>query len=301
MAVMISILVTLVCDFLLAKEHTPESRSPVVTIRMSLNFLSFNILLKTASFTIRVFIIFALIIVLAFCNSKVLLQNKYITLCDIFYNIMTKSNKNRDTNLIINKIKFYLGIETDTQFAEYLGTTQSNIATWRKRNTINYDLIIAKCPNIDANWLITSKGEMLKKVFFKENSNNVNLTKSQILDEMMDYLGIENDSQLSKSLKISEETIFSWRNSNTLDHDLIISKYPFFSIDWLRYGTGEKLRKDQYATKEDLQEIYSLVEKMAIKQEAFYELMIIIHEHDDDNLEETGAVHKFKDLLDSIN
>jgi len=224
-----------------------------------------------------------------------------MTLCDIFTDIMTKSDNNKDTNLIINKIKFYLGIETDTQFAEYLGTTQSNIATWRKRNTINYDLIIAKCPNIDANWLITSKGEMLRKISIKENSINVNLTKSQILDEMMDYLGIENDIQLSKSLKVSDEIIYSWRNTNRLDYDLIISKYPFFNIEWLKSGNGEKLKKDQYATKEDLQEIYSLVEKMAIKQEAFYELMIIIHEHDEDNTEETGAVHKFKDLLDSIN
>lgn len=209
---------------------------------------------------------------------------------------MTKSDNNRDTNLIINKIKFYLGLDTDTQFAEYLGTTQSNIATWRKRNTINYDLIIAKCPNIDANWLITSQGEMLRKISIKQDIVNQNLSKSQILDEIMDYLGIQNDTQLSKSLKVSEEKIFSWRNTNTLDYDLIAAKYPFFSSDWLKSGNGEKLRKDQYATKEDLQEIYSLVEKMAIKQEAFYELMIIIHENDDENVE----VHKFKNLLDSI-
>ena len=224
-----------------------------------------------------------------------------MTLRDNFTYIMTKSDNKKDINLIINKIKFYLGIETDTQFAEFLGTTQSNIATWRKRNTINYEVIIAKCPNIDANWLISAKGEMLRKISVKENSINLNLTKSQILDEIMNYLGIENDIQLCKSLKISEEIVFSWRNNNTLDYDLIVAKYPFFSIDWLKSGNGEKLRKYQYATKEDLQEIYSLVEKMAIKQEAFYELMIIIHENDEDNLEETDAVSKFKGILDSIN
>lgn len=69
----------------------------------------------------------------------------------------------RDISLVIKTIKLQLGIKTDTQLAIFLGTTQSNIATWKKRNTINYELIIAKCPNIDANWLLTGEGEMLKE------------------------------------------------------------------------------------------------------------------------------------------
>lgn len=68
----------------------------------------------------------------------------------------------KDISLIISGIKSHLNIKTDGDLASFLGTTQSNIATWKKRNTINYDLIIAKCPNIDANWLITGNGNMLK-------------------------------------------------------------------------------------------------------------------------------------------
>lgn len=67
-----------------------------------------------------------------------------------------------DISLIINEIKFHLGIKTDSEFASFLGTTQSNIATWKKRNTINYELIIAKCPDIDANYLFSGKGPMLR-------------------------------------------------------------------------------------------------------------------------------------------
>ncbi|CAA0211327.1 helix-turn-helix domain-containing protein [Tenacibaculum maritimum] len=65
---------------------------------------------------------------------------------------------------IINEIKSYLKIGTDTEFANFLGVKQPTISTWRKRNTIDYDLIIAKCNKIDANWLLTGKGSMLKNV-----------------------------------------------------------------------------------------------------------------------------------------
>ena len=55
-----------------------------------------------------------------------------------------------------------MGIKTDSEFADFLGVKQPTISTWRKRNTIDYKLIITKCNNIDANWLLTGQGEMLK-------------------------------------------------------------------------------------------------------------------------------------------
>lgn len=70
-----------------------------------------------------------------------------------------------DKSLIINEIKSYLKIKTDTDFASFLGVKQPTVASWRKRNTIDYDLIIAKCNEINANWLLTGKGEMLKNTY----------------------------------------------------------------------------------------------------------------------------------------
>ena len=64
-------------------------------------------------------------------------------------------------SLIINEIKSHLNYKTDTELADFLGVKQPTISTWRKRNTIDYELIIAKCNDIDANWLITGEGEML--------------------------------------------------------------------------------------------------------------------------------------------
>ena len=67
-----------------------------------------------------------------------------------------------DKSLIINEIKLHLKIKTDSDFADFLGVKQPTISAWRSRNTLDYDLIIAKCNDIDANWLLTGKGEMLK-------------------------------------------------------------------------------------------------------------------------------------------
>lgn len=67
-----------------------------------------------------------------------------------------------DKSLIIKKIKSYLNIKTDSDFADFLGVKQPTISSWKARNTLDYELIITKCNDIDANWLLTGKGEMLK-------------------------------------------------------------------------------------------------------------------------------------------
>lgn len=68
-----------------------------------------------------------------------------------------------NTKQIINAIKLHYNIKTDTEFANKLGIKQNTLATWYARNTLDYGLIISKCDEIDANWLHTGEGEMLKK------------------------------------------------------------------------------------------------------------------------------------------
>jgi hypothetical protein len=97
-----------------------------------------------------------------------------------------------DKSLILKDIKKHLGLKKDTEFADYLGIKQSNLSLWYKRGTINYDLIISKCKDIDANWLLTGKGQMIKEnkneclksdtTEFKEdlNTNELELLKRDL-------------------------------------------------------------------------------------------------------------------------
>lgn len=67
-----------------------------------------------------------------------------------------------NNSLILNQIKSHYGFKTDTDFAKFLGIKQNTLSNWHSRNTADYHLIITKCDDIDANWLLTGKGEMLK-------------------------------------------------------------------------------------------------------------------------------------------
>lgn len=67
-----------------------------------------------------------------------------------------------DKSLILNKIKSHYKFKSDADFARFLGIDPRKYATWLHRKTFDLDLITTKCSDIDANWLLTGKGEMLK-------------------------------------------------------------------------------------------------------------------------------------------
>lgn len=48
------------------------------------------------------------------------------------------------------------------QFADKLGVKPQTVSSWITRNTFDIDLIYAKCSDINANWLLTGEGDMLK-------------------------------------------------------------------------------------------------------------------------------------------
>lgn len=55
---------------------------------------------------------------------------------------------------IIKKLKGNKSLRTDEQLAEYLGVHFTTLSGWKKRNTINIDLIMEKFPGINMNWLL---------------------------------------------------------------------------------------------------------------------------------------------------
>lgn len=47
-------------------------------------------------------------------------------------------------------------------FAKYIGVAPSTISSWLSRDTLDYDLLFAKCENISSEWLLTGNGEMFR-------------------------------------------------------------------------------------------------------------------------------------------
>ena len=79
----------------------------------------------------------------------------------------------KDNSLILNSIKNHYSFKTDVDFANFLGIAPQTLSSWHKRNTIDYELISAKCVGINANWLISGKGEMLQATIIDATDNNL--------------------------------------------------------------------------------------------------------------------------------
>lgn len=66
-----------------------------------------------------------------------------------------------DKLLIINRIKEYKKFKSDKDLSEFLGVTPQTLSTWKSRNSIDYELIFAKCEEVSPTWLITGEGSVL--------------------------------------------------------------------------------------------------------------------------------------------
>lgn len=67
-----------------------------------------------------------------------------------------------DKNERLEKLVEYYGNGNKSHFAKILGVKAQTINTWLSRNTYDTELIFAKCDNINASWLLTGEGNMLR-------------------------------------------------------------------------------------------------------------------------------------------
>lgn len=75
-----------------------------------------------------------------------------------------------DKKIILSALQLHYNLPKDLDFAEFLGIKQSTLSNWKSRNSIDYEKIITKCEDINANWLFNGKGSMLR---LKTGSDNL--------------------------------------------------------------------------------------------------------------------------------
>lgn len=68
-------------------------------------------------------------------------------------------------------------------FAKRIGVAPSTISSWLSRDTLDYDLLFAKCENISSEWLLTGKGDMFKVKCSNEANSSFSHSK--------EHMGIE--------------------------------------------------------------------------------------------------------------
>lgn len=101
-----------------------------------------------------------------------------------------------DKSLILKELIEYYSDGKNTDFAQKLGIKPQTISSWMARNTFDIELIYAKCEQLDANWLLSGEGDMLRSVGAKKGSSPpgqseiIQLLKEKIADqqEIIDLL-----------------------------------------------------------------------------------------------------------------
>jgi len=88
---------------------------------------------------------------------------------------------------ILNAIKNHYTNGSKTKLAEKLGVKPQTVSTWFSRNTFNIELLYSKLEGIDAHWLLTGEGEMLRKEYrhIDKRTKNVRWQKKDSLEDLI--------------------------------------------------------------------------------------------------------------------
>lgn len=103
-----------------------------------------------------------------------------------------------DTYTILARVKQHLSVETDTELAEKLGVAQSTLANWRRRGSLNLELIISKCKDADLNWLILDVERDMSTendIFFGEGLDQLEEFKNTVMQRLEEYSDSMDDAQ----------------------------------------------------------------------------------------------------------
>lgn len=108
---------------------------------------------------------------------------------------------------LISRLKEAYKIKTDLELSKLLDIAPSTISTWKVRNSIDFDIIFAKCENINFNFLIYGHGkpfincedniEEAAKLILSENYHD-ELENLKILTEKNErqFMNLSNEMKL---------------------------------------------------------------------------------------------------------
>ncbi len=75
-------------------------------------------------------------------------------------------------DVILSRVKEALNLTTDMQLAQFFEVNKTTVSNWRKRNTIDWNLLFSKCKHISKDWLLDGIGSKDGKLN-PEYSNNI--------------------------------------------------------------------------------------------------------------------------------
>lgn len=105
-----------------------------------------------------------------------------------------------DKKLIVKRIKEAYQLRTNVEVARFLGVSAQVLSNWQNRNTVNYDTIIPRCPDINLNWLIRGEGD----VFIEGGSGKGNPACDMASEENAAFDGKKTKKRVSKAKSVKK-------------------------------------------------------------------------------------------------
>lgn len=117
-----------------------------------------------------------------------------------------------DKSLILNKIKSHYKFETGESFASFLGISATTLSGWSRRNTFDIELICSKFTDINANWLLSGEGNMIKTEVQSQNEqlNNIQsfqellLSKDEVIKSKDEVIKSKDEAIQAKNERIND-------------------------------------------------------------------------------------------------
>lgn len=121
--------------------------------------------------------------------------------------------------LIIDRLMLYFGVKNSNDLAKKLNISPTTLSNWKARNSIDYNLIFSKCENINVNWLLYGKGNMLL-----DNDTKYEIQKlgSVAMDGAVKYETKPNIDEMRNTIKRQADEI-KILNERLKDKDEIIA------------------------------------------------------------------------------
>lgn len=103
-------------------------------------------------------------------------------------------------------------------FAKLIGVAPSTISSWLSRDTLDYDLLFAKCENISSEWLLTGRGEMIniQTATFNNETTLPQKESTGIEDKLLAIIADKDATirEMAEEIGVLKQTIVQLKQDN---------------------------------------------------------------------------------------
>lgn len=136
-----------------------------------------------------------------------------------------------DKTLVLNKLQSHYKFKKDTEFAEFLEISAQLLSKWKLRSTFDIDVLYTKCTDVNADFLLSGKGPILKT----ENSSTGNVFRLKTDND------VQHQSVPLYDIQASASVVALFKDSSTeipVDH-ITIPNLP--KCDGAIYVSGDSM------------------------------------------------------------